>query len=332
MSVATKKKTIFYRVKRALGLVEKEESVNHIYYETGKRTRRAHATWYRGETTNFYPDKRAIKDLSSVDEYVGKGWLPAAPFIGKEHYITAFGSCFASEVTKFLYKEGYQVFGRNMTLNSYVVRSGEGIVSSAAIRQQFEWAFEGKVPKIELWHDKAGVPGEYSDEVRNSTKQIFEKSDVFILTLGLSEVWYDKPTGEIFWRAIPKRDFDSERHGFRVMSAAENLENLRRIYELIRAHRPEATIIITLSPVPLAATFRPVSCITANSVSKASLRVAIDELMREPKPSQDERFFYFPSYEMVTSFLPNPMKDDFRHPTDQAVDFIMRTFQRHFLL
>ncbi|APO75884.1 GSCFA family protein [Rhizobium etli 8C-3] len=329
---AAAEKTIIYRVKRALGLVKKEESANHIFYETGKRTRRAHATWYRGETTNFYPDKQAIKNLSSVDEYVGKGWLPTAPLISKEHYITAFGSCFASEVTKFLYNEGYQVFGRDMTLNSYVVRSGEGIVNSAAIRQQFEWAFEGKVPKIELWHDKAGVPGDYSDDVRDSTKQIFEKSDVFILTLGLSEVWYDKPTGEIFWRAIPKRDFDPQRHGFRVMSAAENLDNLRRIYELIRTHRPDATIIVTLSPVPLAATFRPVSCITANSVSKASLRVAIDELMREPKAAQDERFFYFPSYEIITSFLPDPMKDDFRHPTDQSVDFIMRTFQRHFLI
>lgn len=215
-----KKKTVIYRVKRALGLVEKEESGNHVYYETGKRTRRAHATWYRGETTNFYPDKSTTKNLSSVDEYVGKGWFPPAPLISKEHYITAFGSCFASEVTKFLYKEGYQVFGRDMTLNSYVVRSGEGIVNSAAVRQQFEWAFEGKAPQIELWHDKAGVPGEYSENVRSSTKEIFEKSDVFILTLGLSEVWYDRPTGEIFWRAIPKRDFDPERHGFREIGRA----------------------------------------------------------------------------------------------------------------
>jgi len=324
-------KTLAYRIKRAFGLTPKIENPNMIYYETAGKARKAHATWYRGSVTNFFPDKRAIRDLASVDEYVGKGWFPSAPFITKENYITAFGSCFASEVTKFLFKEGYRVFGRDLTLNSYVVRSGEGIVNSAAVRQQFEWAFEGITPKIELWHDKAGVPGDYSEDVRRSTREIFEKSDVFILTLGLSEVWYDKPTGEIFWRAIPKRDFDPDRHGFRVLSAAENLDNLRRIYQLIRKHRPGATIIMTLSPVPLAATFRPVSCITANSVSKAALRVAIDELMREAEPSADSNFYYFPSYEIVTSFLENPMKDDFRHPTDDAVAFIMRTFQRHFL-
>ena len=139
-------------------LVDEPTSSSLIYYETGKRKRKAHATWYRGETTNFYPDKANIAKSGAVDEYVGKGWFPPAPFITKDHYITAFGSCFASEVTKFLYREGYQVFGRDMTLNSYVVRSGEGIVNTAAIRQQFEWAFEGKTPNIELWHDKAGVP------------------------------------------------------------------------------------------------------------------------------------------------------------------------------
>ncbi|HLP70111.1 MAG TPA: GSCFA domain-containing protein [Rhizobium sp.] len=326
-----RKKTLRYKILRALRLVEEAEREDLIYYRTGGEKRRAHATWYRGETTNFFPDKKAIAKAGAVDEYVGKGWFPDAPFISKDHYITAFGSCFAAEVTRFLYREGYQVFGRDMKLNSYVVRSGEGIVNSAAIRQQFEWAFEGKAPKIELWHDKDGVPGDYSDDVRKATQEIFEKSDIFILTLGLSEVWYDKPTGEIFWRAIPKRDFDPNRHGFRVLGATENLDNLRRTYELIRAHRPNATVIMTLSPVPLAATFRPVSCITANSVSKASLRVAIDELMREVGPSSQSGLYYFPSYEMVTSFLRDPMKDDFRHPTDATVEFIMQTFKRRFL-
>jgi len=33
----------------------------------------------------------------------------------------------------------------------------------------------------------------------------------------------------------------------------------------------------------------------------------------------------------VTSFLPNPMKDDFRHPTEESVEFIMQTFKRNFL-
>ncbi|MBC7337089.1 MAG: hypothetical protein H5U01_12600, partial [Clostridia bacterium] len=118
------KKTLRYKLLRALKLVDEPERADQIYYETGGTKRKAHATWYRGETTNFFPDKKAIAKPNAVDEYVGKGWFPDAPFITREHYITAFGSCFASEVTKYLYREGYQVFGRDMKLNSYVVRSG----------------------------------------------------------------------------------------------------------------------------------------------------------------------------------------------------------------
>ena len=60
------------------------------------------------------------------------------------------------------------------------------------------------------------------------------------------------------------------------------------IHAVIRKHRPDARIVVTLSPIPLMATFRPVSCMVANSVSKASLRCAIDTVMTE---AGDPRLF-----------------------------------------
>jgi hypothetical protein len=249
--------------------------------------------------------------------------------VDRSMYVTAFGSCFAREVTDFLYEEGYRVFGRDLTLDAHVVRSGDGIVNSAALLQQFEWAFNGWEPSDEIWHDTKGHAGSSAESVKQVTRDIFRSTDVFIFTLGLSEVWRDKVTGDIFWRAIPKDKFDPDRHGFHLLSVEENRLNLRRVYDIIRANRPDAEIIITLSPVPLAATFRPVSCITANSVSKASLRVAIDELMREC--ADDPKLHYFPSYEMVTAFLPDPLKDDARHPKREVVATIMQAFKRFYL-
>ena len=79
-----------------------------------------------------------------------------------------------------------------------------------------------------------------------------------------------------------------------MSTTAENSDNLARIRELIRDVKPTAPIIFTLSPVPLMATFRPVSCVTASSVSKAILRVSIDELMRTF--SADDRLLYLQSY------------------------------------
>lgn len=298
--------------------------------EVADQGRRVHGSWYRGEHTNFHPDRAAIMRGDAVDRYIGLGWFPPSPFITRNQYITAFGSCFASNVTKFLHKEGYKVFGRDLGLDAHIIRQGDGIVNTAALLQQFRWAFEDWTPPVNLWHDKSGDAQNASDRMRDDTRDIFRSTDVFIFTLGLSEVWYDKPSDEIFWRAIPTSEFDPDRHGFKLLSVEENRRNLYSVREIIRAHRPTAEIIITLSPVPLAATFRPASCITANAVSKASLRVAIDDLMRGF--SEDKRLHYFPSYEMVTSFLPDPWKDDLRHPRQDVVDMIMQTFKRRYLV
>ncbi|MBW9087894.1 GSCFA domain-containing protein [Rhizobium wenxiniae] len=301
-----------------------------VYYSMGGKKRRAHGTWYRGETTNFHPVKESLAEPDAVTKYVGHGWFPAAPFVTKTHRITAFGSCFAAEVTKFLKTEGYNVLGAKLGLDAFVVRCGEGIVNSAAILQQFEWAYNDKSPETQVWHAKSGEAMEASDNIKDDTRRIFNETDIFIFTLGLSEVWFDKQTNDIFWRAVPKLEFDPNRHGFRVIGAEENRDNLSRVYQLIRKHRPDAHIVFTLSPVPLAATFRPVSCITANSVSKASLRVAIDELMREF--SADPQLHYFPSYEIATAYLEDAFGDDLRHPRPETVDFIMKTFKASYLV
>ncbi len=307
-----------------------KERPNQIYYQMAGKKRRAHASWYRGENTNFHPVRASLSETDAFEKYVGLGWLPDEPFISRQHYITAFGSCFASHITKFLLAEGYRVFGKEMNLNAHIVRSGEGIVNTAAVLQQFEWAYSGYTSQDDVWYNKDGSVAEMSQKVKDSTRQIFEKTDVFIITFGLSEVWHDQATGAVFWGAVPKHKFDPKKHGFRVLGPEENRRNLQKIYELIRYNKPNADIIFTLSPVPLAATFRPISCVTANSVSKASLRIAIDEMLREYE--RDSKLYYFPSYDFVTGFLQDAMDDDLRHPKPEAIEFIMSTFQRHFLI
>jgi hypothetical protein len=86
--------------------------------------------------------------------------------------------------------------------------------------------------------------------------------------------------------------------------------------------------VLTLSPVPLMATFRPISCITASSVSKAILRVAIDLAMNLEK----EGVYYFPSYEMVTAGFADPYRDDNRHPREEIVERVMAVFERRYCL
>ena len=296
----------------------------------GRDVAMGHFSWYRGEHTNFGPTRVNLFERDAIEKYILQGWLPDQPFIERSTPVVAFGSCFAENISRYLRKRGFNILGKGLERNAYIIRCGEGIVNTFAIRQQFEWAFEGREFKEGLWRDKKGQLLRPVAEVRDETLAIFRSAEVFILTLGLSEVWYDKLTGDVFWRAVPADAFDPERHGFRVSTVAENLDNLRAIVDLIGRHRPDARIVLTLSPVPLVATFRPVSCVSANSVSKAVLRVAIDELMREIGP--DRRVFYFPSYEIVTAYFRDPYRLDNRHIRTDAVRTIMETFMRHYVV
>lgn len=303
---------------------------NPLLYQNGTRTRGAHSSWYRGEHCNYLPDSEAMAEPDALAKYVGYGWLPAAPFITRTDPITTFGSCFAAHIADYLRKAGFTTADLGRSPASYVIRCGEGMVNTAAVAQQFQWAYGEKEFNEPLWYDKEGSAAEYEENVRTETREIFDSSKVFIVTLGLSEVWYNKETGETFWRAIPRERFDPSRHGFKVLSVGENKENLETSYRLIRQHRPDAAIIFTLSPVPLVATFRPVSCISANTVSKASLRMAVDELMREHP--DDPRLFYFPSYEIVKEVIADPYEDDRRHVRPEVVSGIMNFFARHYLI
>ena len=289
---------------------------------------RFHGSWYRGPHTNFIPSKAELRAADAVDRYILQGWLPDAPFITKQSRITAFGSCFAQHLTAYLLGAGYNVLGKHLGLGAHIIHFGEGMVNTFAIRQQLEWALEDKEFSENLWFGEHKEIALVDPRIKAETKEIIATTDIFVITLGLSEIWYDKRSGEAFWRAVPGHLFDPERHGFRVSSCEENLANLVRIRALIRSARPDAKVIFTLSPVPLMATFRPISCLTASSVSKAILRVAVDELMRGN--ADDRALFYFPSYEIVKDFFVDPYEEDNRHPTPDVVRFIMRAFERHF--
>ncbi|MEL6584284.1 MAG: GSCFA domain-containing protein [Pseudomonadota bacterium] len=297
-----------------------------VSFQSTSRHGKEFRTWFRGEHMNVNPTRARMVAADGVPKYVVKGWEPDEPFITEKTQITAFGSCFAANISNWLSKRNFRVLTRQGDpKRAYVIACGEGMVNSFVIRQQFEWAWENKTYEQPLWHGYKAEDYGYDPAVQAETKRIFDETDVFILTFGLSEVWYDEPTGNVFWRTIPKDVYDPSRHKFRVSTVEENRENLEAIYQLIRKHRPDAKVIFTLSPIPLIATFRDNSCLTSNSVSKAVLRVAIDETVR--KHRDEGVLHYWPSYEIVTDVFRLPYKPDRRHPYTITLDYIMTLFE-----
>src|SRR5664279_1131197 len=299
-----------------------------IESKRGDHVAQYHGSWYRGAHTNFIPSKKELAEGDPIERFVLPGWLPSAPFITKSTPLTAFGSCFAAEIAEYLSQRGYNIFGRNLNLYAHIIRFGEGMVNTFAIRQQFEWALGERDFSEMLWVGPNKEIASLDPAIRAETLEIIKATEVFVITLGLAEIWYDKVNGDVFWRALPTDVFDETRHGFRLSTVAENQDNLSNIVRCIRKLQPSAKVIFTLSPLPLMATFRPVSCLTANSVSKAILRVAVDEFMRAN--ADDANVFYFPSYEIVSEIFPDPRQEDNRHLKDYVIAAITSTFERHY--
>ncbi len=118
------------------------------------------------------------------------------------------------------------------------------------------------------------------------------------------------------------------RYEFHASNFAENCTNLERIHDLFdRFGHPETEIVVTVSPVPLMATFTQQDIIVANTYSKSLLRTAAQEWA-----AAHDNVHYFPSYEIVmNSARDAAWLEDLRHVQGRLVNHIMDIFLKHYL-
>jgi hypothetical protein len=284
--------------------------------------------WYLGEgPVRKIPTKAQLAETGIAP--ILDGWRPERPLIGADTRVIGVGSCFARYFVLWLAERG---FNRAVDSSPYnaLVRYSAAFESPAVIAQQFRWAFDEFDSKNALWIGKDREVFEPNDERKRLVRDTLKKTDVLVLTLGLSEIWYDKQTGEPLWRALTRRYYDPSRHAFRVETMADTKRHLEKIEDIRRRHLPQLKIIYTVSPIRLTSTFRPVSALTANSASKAILRGALDEFLRDHQEQIGRDLFYFPSYEIVNDYFRDPFEEDNRHVTGFVAGHVLRTFAQHY--
>jgi hypothetical protein len=289
------------------------------------RRRKSGEQWFKGQAFRYYPTKAQIRDAGP--EIVIEGWVPPEPIIQPTSRVLAFGSCFAAHFVEWLATHGY---------NQAYTDSARALIRNpfenvAVIAQQFRWAF-GELDANDLvWIDKGKQRILATEERRQALRQALIEANVFVTTLGLSEVWYDTATGEPLWRVMPADSHDPQRHAFKVLSFAETLEAFETIDRIRRQWLPNLRIIYTVSPIPIRATFRPISPITANSASKAILRAALDEFLRSRPDDVNRTYFYFPGFEIVTSLCTNSFQPDNCHLHDHVTDLVLDLFAQFYV-
>lgn len=150
-------------------------------------------------------------------------------------------------------------------------------------------------------------------------------TDWLVLTLGLTEGWQDLRDDAIYPLApgIAGGQFVAEHHRFINFTINECIADLRLFQQLLALVNPAVRIILTVSPVALAATYEPTHVWTATTYSKSVLRVAAETLARET-----ENVSYFPAYEIITSPLNGNhyLADNLRQVNAAGVDHVMRAF------
>jgi hypothetical protein len=284
----------------------------------------AESTWYSSEHFHRYPSKSQVRaNLKSVLE----GWAPATPIIDRSTRVLALGSCFAANFVEWLIAHGHELPYLNNPLAGVLHNAFENV---SVIAQQFRWAFGEFDPSAALWIGKDKQVVEATEERRLALRKLLEETEVLVATLGLSEVWYDQQTGEPLWRVLPVSLHDPSRHAFKVETVADTIRGLETIESIRARYLPGLKILYTVSPLRLRATFRPISAVTANSVSKAILRAALDEFLRSHSDLLNRTYYYFPSYELATDVFVDPFAEDQRHLHEYILSQALDLFARHY--
>ena len=158
-----------------------------------------------------------------------------------------------------------------------------------------------------------------------AVRRMFERTDVFVFTMGLTEVWCDARDGAAF--PLPpgrgRGSFDSERQAFQNLDVQANAAQLDAFLERLREINPSACVVLTVSPVPIALTMEPTHVARASLYSKSVLKVVGEEAARRHRNVD-----YFASYDWVSLNLgaENLFESDGRHVQPWVAQRVARLF------
>lgn len=272
--------------------------------------------------------------------------------------IATAGSCFAQHVARYLRGAGYSIIdtepapngldpavARNFGYGLYSARYANIYTARQLLQLVREAAGEWS-PSTTAWPlgdsfvdpfrpsvepDGLGSPEEVAKHRSfhvGQVRRMLEEMDVLVFTLGLTEGWVDKVSGEVFPTApgTIAGSFDPARHAFVNYTYPEILADLHEaiaVIDRVRGERAPFRLLLTVSPVPLTATGGESHVLAASTYSKSTLRAVAGDLA-ESSPRID----YFPSYEIVTNPAGRGVfyTGNLRNVMSEGVEVVMRTF------
>lgn len=242
-----------------------------------------------------------------------------APFgISHSDRIVLLGSCFTDSVGSRLDDDGFT------TVHNPMGPLYNPASIARVVKRQVPYSID------DLYRDGSGIyhcmdyAARYSDADgdkllsiintrRSELQQRIEDASVVIITFGTARVYDFTPGGYVAGNChrLPAALFNE-----RLLSIEEIVDEWKPIVESLNKK-----VIFTLSPIRYTA-----DGLARNSLSKAILRVAIEQLCSESGAE------YFPAFEIMNDDLRDYRfyADDLKHPTAMAVEYIYQHFSRTF--
>lgn len=206
-------------------------------------------------------------------------------FISRSTRFFTMGSCFARNISTTLLKIGYD--STHMEISEYINttfanRAFVDLLSTGKTNIAVGERIQELLP--EGWDAEGTI-----DKIRNT--------DVFILTLGVAPAFFDKATGNFVLprpTSLNSRVL-SEKYDYRTTTVQENVDNVIYLIDFVRTLSPNVKIVVTVSPVPLLASFEFESCVVADCLSKSTMRLVAHQVVHQ---SNLKNIIYWPSFEV----------------------------------
>lgn len=302
---------------------------------------------------------KAIGGLSATDVDPAADGFPF--HIKAEDKVATGGSCFAQHIARhlsskgfnyFVVEPGHQIISLNPSLKTtynygtYSARYGN-IYTSRQLLQLIKRAYGTFTPVESVWTDKNGrILDPFRPEIQpngfsslkelefdrkahlEAVRTMFEELDVFVFTLGLTEYWYSRADQAALpmCPGVSGGIYDEAKYGFANLTVDDVVRDMQEFIEILRSVNRKAKIVLTVSPVPLAATAENRHVLVSTTYSKSVLRVAAEIIK-----NQNQLVGYFPSYEIITGNFNRGgyYADNLRDVVESGVSHVMRLFLQH---
>jgi lysophospholipase L1-like esterase len=248
---------------------------------------------------------------------------PSPHKIDHQQHLISIGSCFAGAVGQRLVRNKFKA----------LVNPFGTIYNPASIFRLLHDALQSILPEEDTYLHRDGIFFNYKfhsdfsaedrkglqaqiEQALNSTREQIRKSQWLIITLGTAYCYELKENRLI---VANNHKMPAELFHKRMIEPEEISIRFEQLLPSLMSANPDIRIIFTVSPVRHLR-----DSLVKNTLSKASLRLAVDRLIRQ----NPEQISYFPGFELMMDDLRDYRfyDRDMLHPSEMAEDYIWQKF------